>query len=123
MTLLTDIQAIADRYAAARTGYDAAWAAGDKGKMVLYEERLNEAGTAWRPLAQEFEKKYTDIRSPIDSGMTVVWKRGAIGLQGAVISAIWASDGGETIVQVHTPLGVFAEYAGNLMPLAVVGDP
>lgn len=116
MTLLTDIQAVADRYAAARTGYDAAHAAGDKGAMVLHGERLDEAEKAWRPLAHEFAKGHSTARPPIEAGMSVVWVRGAVGLQGVVTGSLGV--GG--LVQVQTPRGVFAEYAGNLMPLEAV---
>jgi hypothetical protein len=120
MTLLTDIQAVADRYAAARTGYDAAHAAGDKGRMVTHWERLTEADEAWWPLAHEFAKRHEVTRLPIEAGMSVVWVRGSIGLQGVVINAHYAVAGGDTLVLVETPRGVFAEYAGNLMPLDAV---
>lgn len=119
MTLLTDIRAVADRYAAARTGYDAAHAAGDKGAMALHWERLSEAEDAWWPLAHEFAKRHDATRLPIEHGMAVVWKRGAIGMQGTVIDA-YAFGGPDMILKVQTPRGVFAEYAGNLMPLEAV---
>lgn len=120
MTLLTDIQAIADRYAAARTGYDVAHAAGDKGGMALHWERLMEAEDAWWPLAHEFAKRHDAADGPMINGTPVVWKRGSIGLQGVVINAHYAVAGGDKLVQVQTPRGLFAEDAGNLMPLSAV---
>jgi hypothetical protein len=119
ITLLTDIQAVADRYAAARTAYDAAHATGDKGAMALHWERLTEAEEAWWPLAHEFTKRHEDDRSLIEHGMVVVWKRGAVGMQGTVIDA-YAFGGPDTILKVQTPRGAFAEYARNLMPLEMV---
>jgi hypothetical protein len=51
--------------------------------------------------------------------MTVVWRRGSVGLQGVVIGPA----GPNELISVRTERGVFAEYAGNLMPLEAVLDP
>ena len=115
MTILSDLQSACDRYAACRLAHDAAVAANDVGAAVLYRERLLEAEAVWRPLADAFSARYAGVSGPLVVGEPVVWRRGAVGLQG-IVTEIGA------ICRVSTSRGVFADYADSLMPLSAVEE-
>ena len=112
-TLLSALQSACARYASTRKSLDAAVARKDKGATALYWERLLETEAKWRPLADKFSETYAAVDAPLVEGEQVIWRRGAVGLQGILTQ-------GGTLARVATKRGVFSEYAGNLIPLSSV---
>ena len=121
LELLSEIQAVADRYREARLSYDEAFAKNDRGKKVLYWERLIESEAEFMSLAARFSEDYPG-HFPLEENAVVIWKRGSVGLQGILTDLRYASAAGDQLVTVATAHGVYNEFAHNLMPLAAIRD-
>jgi hypothetical protein len=118
LELLDRIQKIGDRYVEARVTYDEAREKGDIGAATLHWERLLELEAAWRPLADEFATKYANTEPPSSVNTIVVWKKGAVGVQGIVTELPWPHH--PLLATVKTKRGTFQEFIDNLMPLSAI---
>jgi hypothetical protein len=120
LQLLHEIQAIADRYAEARIAYDKAYEKHDAEAKALHWERLIEAEAAFMLLYPQFTHKYADVKFNLENNMVVVWRRGAVGLQGLLTHFHGLPNNQNALAWITTKRGVFAEYVRNLMPLSQV---
>lgn len=120
LDLLHKIQAVSDRYAEERIAHDDAHAKGDLGRACLHMERLLELEAEFARLWPLFTQTYADVRLPVKNGMEVVWRRGAVGLQGTVMDVSAIPGAPRAMATVLTKRGPFHEFVGNLMPLSAV---
>lgn len=116
---LSELQAVADRYALNRIAHDEARARGDIGATTRHFQHLIEAEAEFMPLAAAFATLHGEGYFDLAEDMPVVWRCGAVGMQGVVRSLTPCA--GDVLATVVTERGVYQEFGRYLMPLSVVG--